>query len=160
LKIPRYAQFIDVVVKKIQPHYMIGHSLGGATALYYQSHYPNDSIKKMAVLGAPCDLSTLLFNYAGILSLNNNAFKLLKEYFHQNFNIDPDEFSGSNFAKKIKVKGLLAHDEKDDVVAFKEGKKIAESWPHAEFVITQGLGHSMHDALLYKKICSFLLEEV
>jgi pimeloyl-ACP methyl ester carboxylesterase len=156
--IPRYAQFIDIVVKKIQPQYMIGHSLGGATALYYQSHYPNNIIEKMAVLGAPCDLNTLLYNYSKILSLNSTAFKLLKKHFHQSFDINTDEFSGSNFAKKIKVKGLLAHDEKDEVVSFKEGKKIAESWPHAEFVVTQGLGHSMHDALLYKKICTFLLE--
>jgi pimeloyl-ACP methyl ester carboxylesterase len=154
--IPRYAEFIDVVVKKFEPNYLVGHSVGGATALYYQSHYPNNSIEKMAVLGAPCDLSTLLNNYAGMLSLNSNAYVLLKKHFVDHFRIKTEEFSGSLFASKIKVKGLLAHDTNDAVVPFREGKKIADAWPDAEFVVTKGLGHSMHDEKLYNRIYDFL----
>ncbi len=154
--IPRYAEFIDVVVKKFEPNYLVGHSVGGATALYYQSHYPNNSIEKMVVLGAPCDLSTLLNNYAGMLSLNSNAYVLLKKHFVDHFRIKPDEFSGNLFASRIKVKGLLAHDTNDAVVPFREGKKIADAWPDAEFVVTKGLGHSMHDEKLYNRIYDFL----
>lgn len=157
--IPRYAEFIDVVVKKFRPNYLVGHSVGGATALYYQSHYPNDSIEKMVVLGAPCDLNTLLTNYAGMLSLNSNVFVLLKKHFFEHFRIKADEFSGSVFASKIKVKGLLAHDVNDNVVSYKEGKKIAKAWPDAEFITTKGLGHSMHDEKLYNRIYGFLFAE-
>lgn len=156
--IPRYAEFLDIVVKKYQPQYMIGHSMGGATALYFQSHYPNDIIKKMVIMGAPCDLNTLLHNYVGMLSLNSNVFQLLKKHFFDHFRIKTDEFSGSVFASKIKVKGLVAHDVKDETVSFKEGKKIAEAWPDAEFVVTKGLCHSMHDDALYNKIYAFLFE--
>ncbi|AWH86875.1 alpha/beta hydrolase [Flavobacterium album] len=157
--VPRYAEFIDVVVKKFSPHYLVGHSLGGATALYYQSHYPNDSIEKLVILGAPSDLNTLLTNYAGLLNLNSNVFLLLRKHFFDHFRIKTDEFSGSVFASKIKVKGLLAHDVNDDIVAYKEGKKIAEAWPAAEFVTTKGLGHSMHDEKLYNRIYDFLFDK-
>ncbi|MEL1243764.1 alpha/beta fold hydrolase [Flavobacterium sp. DGU11] len=157
--IPRYAEFIDVVVKKFRPNYMVGHSVGGATILYYQSHYTNDAIEKMVVLGAPCDLNTLLTNYAGMLNLNSNAFLLLKNHFFERFRIKADEFSGSLFASKIKVKGLLAHDLNDTVVSYSEGKKIAEAWPAAEFITTKGLGHSMHDEKLYNRIYSFLFDK-
>ena len=137
---------------------MVGHSMGGATLLHYQSHYPNNIIQKMVVLGAPCDLNTLLHNYAGMLSLNLNVIQLLKKHFFNHFKIKTSEFSGSIFASQINIKGLLAHDVKDEVVSFKEGKKIAEAWPDAEFIVTRGLGHSMHDDKLYSKIYSFLFE--
>lgn len=154
--IPQYAEFIDVIVKQEKPQYIVGHSLGGATALYYQSHFPNNIIQKLVIMGAPCDFNTILNNYIGLLSLNGNVFKLLKKHFLENLKIRTEEFSGSIFASKIKVKGLVAHDVNDKTVAFKEGKKIAAAWPNAEFVQTKGLGHSMHDDRLYTKIYSFL----
>jgi pimeloyl-ACP methyl ester carboxylesterase len=156
--IPRYAEFVDLIVKKYKPQFMVGHSLGGATALYYQSHYQDENIEKMVILGAPCDLNTILHNYKGMLSLNSTVFQMMEKHFFDHFRIKTAEFSGSVFAARIKVKGLLAHDTKDTTVSFREGKKIAEAWPEAEFVVTTGLGHSMHDDTLYKKIYAFLFE--
>ena len=110
---PRYAEFINVVVQRFKPQYLVGHSVGGATSLYFQSHFANDYIKKMVILGAPCDLDTLLTNYKGMLSLNSNVFQLLEKHFFEHFKIKTKEFSGSLFASKIKIKGLIAHDVKD-----------------------------------------------
>ncbi len=154
--IPRYAQFVDVMVSRFRPQVMIGHSLGGATALYYQSHFPNDSIKKMIILGAPCDLDTLLNNYRSMLGLNSKVFHMLKKHFLKHFRIRTKEFSGSLFASKIKIEGLLAHDKDDDIVSYREGEKIAKAWPGAEFVTTRGLGHSMHGEALYRKIYHYI----
>ncbi len=155
---PRYAEFIDLVVQKVNPQYIVGHSMGGATSLYYLSRYKNP-IEKAVILGAPCDLNTLLHNYAGILSLNLNVIQLLQKHFFEHFKIKTHEFSGSVFASKITIPGLVAHDLKDEVVSYKEGKKIADSWPSAEFITTRGLGHSMHNDKLYDKIYSFLFEK-
>ncbi|HYD91040.1 MAG TPA: alpha/beta hydrolase [Flavobacterium sp.] len=156
---PLYAEFINVVVQRFRPQYLVGHSVGGATSLYFQSHYPNDYIKKMVILGAPCDLETLLTNYKGMLSLNSNVFQLLEKHFFEHYRIKTKEFSGSIFASKIKVKGLIAHDIKDEVVSFKEGEKIANAWTNADFIVTEGMGHSMHSDALYTRIYSFLFEE-
>ncbi len=157
--IPRYAEFIDIIVNKLQPHYMVGHSIGGATSLYYQSQYQSNFIKKMVVLGAPSDLNTLLTHYRGLLSLNNNVSLLLKNHFTEYFKIKPEDFSGSKFATTIQIPGLLVHDTEDEVVDFTEGEKIAASWKNAEFVVTSGLMHSLHDDKLYNKICDFLRAE-
>jgi pimeloyl-ACP methyl ester carboxylesterase len=157
--IPRYAEFIDVIVQREQPHYMVGHSLGGSTVLYYQSHFPNTSLQKLVVMGAPCDFTMVVNNYIGLLSLNNNVFSLLNNYFIDNLNIKTEEFSGRLFAAKIKIKGMVVHDEDDTTVAFKEGKKIADAWPNGQFLKTKGLGHSMHSDDMYTKIYSFLFDE-
>lgn len=155
---PRYGEFINVVVRMHKPQYLIGHSIGGATALYFQSHFQNDLIEKMVILGAPCDLDTLLTNYKGMLSLNSNVFQLLEKHFFDHFRIKTKEFSGSVFASRIKIKGLIAHDVKDQVVSFREGEKIAKAWPDAHFIITEGLGHSMHSDALYEDIYNFLFK--
>jgi pimeloyl-ACP methyl ester carboxylesterase len=44
--IPQYAAFIDILVQKFKPQFLIGHSLGGKTCLYYQSNYPVIAFKK------------------------------------------------------------------------------------------------------------------
>lgn len=157
--IPRYAEFIDLIVQREQPQYMVGHSLGGSTVLYYQSHYPHNSLEKLVVMGAPCDFTMVVNNYIGLLSLNRNVFSLLNRHLLDNLNISTEEFSGRLFAAKIKIKGLVVHDEHDTTVAFKEGVKIANAWTDSQLLKTTGLGHSMHSDAIYSKIYAFLFDE-
>jgi esterase/lipase len=157
--VPRYAEFIDAAVKKFQPGALVGHSIGGAACVYHQYLYPDNPVSKMVLLGAPSDLQTLLDNYVNLLSLNAKVVQLLENYFIENFKIKTCEFSAQIFGAKLNLKGLIAHDIDDEVVAFAEAKKIASSWKNTTFIETKGLGHSMHDDELYRKVSDFLLEE-
>ena len=157
--IPKYAEFIHIAVEKFKPQYLIGHSLGGKTCLYYQSVYQNDAVKKMVILGSPSDFKIILNNYVALLSLNSKIIKSLEAHYLNNFNLQLEHFSGKLFASKINIKGLIAHDVEDTVVLFEEGKKIAAAWRNAIFIETKGLGHSMHDDELYRKVSDFLFEE-
>lgn len=156
--IPQYAEFIHVAVEKFKPQYLIGHSIGGKTCLYYQSVYQNDAIKKMVILGAPSDFKIILNNYITLLSLNSKISKSLEAHYLNNFKLSLEQFSGKIFASKLNIKGLIAHDIDDSVVLFEEGKKIAGAWKNVIFIETKGLGHSMHDDELYKKVSRFLFE--
>lgn len=156
--IPRYAEFIDMLAKKFKPNYLIGHSMGGKACLYYQSFYQNSTIQKMVILAAPSDFKILLRNYTALLSLNIKISKALEAHYFNHFKLKIDEFSGKLFASTIKTKGFIAHDINDTVVLFEEGKKIAYSWENAVFIETKGLGHSMHDEVLYQKLTDFLFE--
>ncbi|WP_369765577.1 alpha/beta fold hydrolase [Flavobacterium sp. WC2429] len=156
--IPQYATFIDIVVQEFKPQYLIGHSLGGKTCLYYQSKYQNDSIEKMVILGAPSDFKIILNNYIKMLSLNSTISKGLETHYLNHFKLKLEHFSGKLFASKIKTKGLIAHDTDDTIVLFEEGKKIASTWKDSIFIETNGLGHSLHGDELYKKVSEFLFE--
>ena len=156
--IPKYAKFIDLAVQKFKPQCLIGHSMGGKACLYYQSEYQSTLIKKIVLLGAPSDFSIILNNYITLLSLNTAISKKLEDHYLKQFRLKIEEFSGKLFASKIGIKGLIAHDIDDRVVLFEEGKKIASTWKNAVFIETKGLGHSMHDDALYKKVTHFLLE--
>lgn len=156
--IPVYADFVDIVVRRYTPQYLVGHSLGGATSLYYQSRHVYNSVKKMVILGAPCDLDTILFNYRTMLGLSNRVRLLMDSHFKTQFKINTEEFSCGLFAKELKTEGLLVHDCDDDIVAYAEALKISEAWPSAKFITTKGLGHSLHDDALYRQIIAFLFE--
>lgn len=157
--VPRYAEFINKAVQKYKPSIIIGHSIGGAACVYHQYLFPDSSIQKMVVLGAPSDLKTLIDNYIQMLSLNSKMLTLLENRYLEHFNFKLEDFSGKKFASKITIKGIIAHDKTDKVVAFDEGLKIASTWKNARFIETTGLGHSMHDEDLYQEIYDFLFEK-
>ena len=156
--IPQYAAYIDILAKKFKPSYLIGHSIGGKTCLYYQSVYKNDKIKKMVILGSPSDFKIILNNYIKMLSLNSTISKGLEAHYLYHFKLKLEQFSGKHFASTIKTQGLVAHDINDEVVSFAEGKKIAGSWKNAVFIETNGLGHSMHSNELYEQVYQFLFQ--
>ena len=156
--IPQYAAFINIAVENFKPQYLIGHSIGGKTCLYYQSVYQSTLIQKIVILGSPSDFNIILNNYIAMLSLNQKIAIRLKNYYLEHHKLNIDHFTGKLFASKINTKGLIAHDIDDTVVAFTEGKKIASAWKNATLIETKGLGHSMHDDDLYQKITHFLFE--
>jgi pimeloyl-ACP methyl ester carboxylesterase len=154
--IPQYAAYINILAQKFKPSYLIGHSLGGKTCLYYQSHYQNEQITKMVILGSPSDFKIILNNYIKMLSLNSIISKGLETHYLHHFKLKLEQFSGKHFASTIKTEGLIAHDLDDTVVAFTEGQKIAKNWKNAVFIETNGLGHSMHSDKLYEQVYQFL----
>lgn len=156
--VTKYAEFIDIVVKKHNPHYIIGHSLGGKASLYYQYKYQSPTIEKMVILGAPSDFNIIFNNFINLLSLNTKVTTSLIKKYSAILNHNLDQFSGKEFASKINVKGLLAHDIEDTIVLFDEAKKISASWKDVQFIETKGLGHKLHDDDLYKKVYQFLFE--
>lgn len=131
--IPQYASFIDVLVQKFHPQYLIGHSLGGKTCLYYQSTYQNNNIEKIVILGSPSDFKIILNNYINLLSLNAKISKELENHYLKVFNLELEHFSGKLFASKIKTKGLIAHDTEDTIVLFEEAKKNSQFLARCRF---------------------------
>jgi len=158
--VPLYAEFINKAVEKYQPEIIIGHSIGGAACVYHQYLFPNTSINKMVILGAPSDLKTLIDNYISMLSLNRKMLPLLETKFINRFNFKLEDFSGQKFASEFTIPGFIAHDTSDKIVAFAEGQKIASNWKNSQFIETSGLGHGMHDDELYDKVIEFLFSEV
>ena len=152
----KYASFINVAVKHYKPSVLIGHSIGGAACIYFQSHFKSEHIEKMVILGAPSDFTELVVNYVNLLSLNKRMNGLLFSYFSAKFKTEITSFSIAAFAKELQIPGMIIHDKFDDVISFGEGQKIADAWNNSTFIQTEGLGHSLHDDQVYLKIKAFV----
>lgn len=156
--VPKYAEFINEVVKKYQATTIIGHSIGGAASAYFLHKYQNPIIKKVVLIGAPSEMKIIINNYIAMLSLNSKVSHFIKNQSEVKFNIKIDDFSAHKFSEKFNQKALIAHDIQDEVVVVHEGRKFADSWKNAIYIETEGLGHSMHNDNLYEKIMHFLFE--
>jgi predicted alpha/beta hydrolase family esterase len=154
----KYTEFINHVAKMYPPNILIGHSIGGKACLHYQTIHKNSSVEKMVVLGAPSDFKAIFENYVSLLGLNSKVNIGLVNYYKDNFNLSNKEIEGLLFSNETTLKGLIAHDIEDTVVAFAEAKKNANAWKQAIFIETKGLGHSMNDEALFEKISSFITE--
>jgi pimeloyl-ACP methyl ester carboxylesterase len=154
----RYAASIDSVAKKYSPNYIIGHSIGGKASLYYQATYNNPTVEKMVLLGAPSDYAIIFKNYVGLLRLSSRMEQLIHQHYWDRFQIKVAEFSAQYYAQSITAKGLLLHDLDDKVVLHDESQKINHYWKASVLETTQGLGHSLQNKIVYKKIVDFLFQ--
>ena len=156
--IPTYGKFIKFISEKFNPQYIIAHSLGGASAVYFQAVFPSASLQKMVLIAAPADQKVLFENYVKLLSLNNSVLFGIDNYFKERFGYSLDEFSGRNFAKQISIPTLIIHDHKDSSVRYEESQKILSNLPNSIMHSTNGLDHSMQDDEINELIYDFLFK--
>lgn len=157
--VPYYTKVARFFTQKYNPTIIIGHSIGGFTAIYYQYLTLNPTVEKLIILGAPSNLNNLVDNYCKLLGLNLKSKRQLIKTFAEQLQIDVNTFSTMEFAKNIQAKVLVVHDRLDSVVTFAEAEKTIISWINATFIETTGLGHSLHDNDLYDKIVDFIIQE-
>ena len=154
----KYTEFIHHVAKMYNPKILIGHSIGGKACLHYQTIHNNLNVEKIVVLGAPSDFKVIFENYVSLLGLNSKVNSQLINFYKENYNLSNQEIEGPLFSDNKNLKGLIAHDIEDKVVAFAEAKKNSNAWKEAIFIETKGLGHSMNDEELFEKISEFIIQ--
>lgn len=154
--VPKYASFIHQAVEKYNPKTIIAHSIGGAATSYFLYKNKNNNIEKVVFLGSPSEMKIIIDNYINMLSLNAKIGRFLTKQSEVKFDIKITDFSAHKFAKNFHQKAFIAHDIEDKVVNVTEGRKLSKTWKQAVYIETNGLGHSMHDEELYKKVVSFL----
>lgn len=153
---PMYAKAIGVVSGDFHPDIVIGHSFGGLSSIFYfgQSNQ-NTPIQKLVLLGTPSKLSTSIVNFHKAKGLNILAQNAMEEVFYDTFNLDYHYFTVANFIKNIKAKGLIIHDENDEVTPFEEAIDNHEAWKFSELFSTKNLGHNLIAGSVFKKVLQF-----
>ena len=154
--VPLYVDGIREVVARYQPKYVIAHSIGGMAAIYHQYKYPQNPVQKLVTIGAPSEFSELVKAYKGILKYNSKVDKALDDFIYKNFGFHIKDFSAAAFAREITIKGLIIHDELDTIAPVSASESVHANWKNSRFIKTKGLGHSMHQSQVSKRIIHFL----
>lgn len=154
-----HAKCITDFQNKHQIPFIMGHSIGGTSLMYYITHTEQTFVKKIVILGAPSEFKGLITNYAKNLKLNINIYNQLIDFLNDKYKYPVLNFSIAEFCKTLNINGKIFHDEADDVISINEGLLINNHWKSSEFEKTLGLGHSMHDEELNLKIIDFFENE-
>ncbi len=156
LSVPLYVDCIQDILGKHQPKIVIGHSLGGMTAIYNQYLYPDTSVEKIVTLGPPSELSFFLKSFQNTLDLSQGFMEKMDDYLFKRFGFYAGGFSISEFAKKITIPGLLILEKNDKLAPYKHSKKIADNWNTCELFSVENVGHSLQSEEINKKISAYL----
>lgn len=151
-----YAEALEKVAQRFQPNYVVGHSFGGLAAGNYFANYDAVSIKRLILMATPSKLSRVLHDYYKLINLKKRGQRAIDKYFKKEFGFEVDYFSIEDFAKKIKLPGLVIHDRLDETTPFQEGEAIHQNWEGSDFFVVEGIGHSLQNRMVYKR----LLEEI
>ncbi len=156
LSVPIYNEVLNSIQRGFSPQILIGHSMGGMTAIYNQHQKRNPDIRKMVLLGAPSDLKRIMDGFQKILRLSDRFMKATENYFKDCYGFYFSEFNSKVFGRDIKVPTLIVHDKYDKIVPYNEAYDIHKAIEKSQLMITEGAGHSLHKERIYLNILYFL----
>lgn len=151
-----YSEFINVVAYKFRPEIIIGHSVGGMSAVFFQNKYQLESVKKLILLGAPSEYADVLRRYTEMLGYNQRITKQLNLTIVERFGERPENFSTAKYLEGINSKGLIIHDEQDAIIPYSDALLLKNSFKNSTLITTKGLGHSLNDESVSNHIYEFI----
>jgi pimeloyl-ACP methyl ester carboxylesterase len=151
-----YSEYINIVVQKFEPQIIIGHSVGGMASVFFQHKYQFKGLQKIVLLGAPSHFVGVFKRYTEMLGYNDKIVKGLDALVVKLFNKPPSHFSAAKFSEEIKIKGLIIHDKKDEIIPFEDALLFKEHYKNAELYATTGYGHTLKSPEITKKVLEFI----
>jgi pimeloyl-ACP methyl ester carboxylesterase len=119
---------------------IVGHSLGGiAAALAMQRGV---KAQKLVTIGSPATMEFILNSFAGQINASPRSLRRLRDHLQRLAESDLDDFSLNRIAPQLKTPGLIIHDQGDRNVHYSQAQTLAQSWPEARLITTDGLGHN------------------
>lgn len=118
---------------------VIAHSAGAAaTTVAMRLSLP---VGRLVFLAPPSDLGTFSHQFAGTLGMPERVRERMQDRIETHFGVRWAELTAATIAPTMDRPLLVFHDRDDREVPWESGRGIAELWPGARLVTTQGLGH-------------------
>jgi pimeloyl-ACP methyl ester carboxylesterase len=142
LTAPVFMGAIERALTELAPvHAVIGHSLGGAMALYTIAKR-GGGVSRAALLSAPSALRRQLWMFADAVGLSKRGAQAFIASVEAHVGRPADEFDVRHIASEIDLPLLLVHDQNDRQVPVLEAARSAHMLDTAELIVTRGLGHN------------------
>ena len=118
---------------------VIGHSVGGAAALFALTQ--GLAIPRLVTLAAPAEVSAWLDRFIAALRLPEAVGQALRQRLLHRLGVTLDELDLPRRVATLPTRALLVHDSDDSDVPPAAATALARNWPSAEVWLTRGLGH-------------------
>jgi pimeloyl-ACP methyl ester carboxylesterase len=140
LSLPELATCIRQVADELGGVYgVIAHSLGGAATTFALAK--GLEIERAVFVSPPDDPREFLAIFSTALGISDEVRALTKRRIEERLGSAMEDMRATALAPSMKTPLLVIHDRDDKEVPARVGQSIAEAWPAAELILTQGLGH-------------------
>ena len=138
--LPEFANCIRQVVDELGGVYgIVAHSLGGAATTFALAY--GLEAQRLVYGAPPADPREFLKIFGAGLGITDEVRALVKARVERRLGIPMEEMESFGIAPSMRLPLLVVHDEHDKEVPIAVGKNVAKSWPGAELIVTEGLGH-------------------
>lgn len=140
LSLPELATCIRQVADELGGVYgVIAHSLGGAATTFALAK--GLEIERAVFVSPPADPREFLAIFSAALGISDEVRALTKQRVEQRLGSAMEDMRATALAPSMKTPLLVIHDRDDKEVPARVGQSIADAWPDAELMLTEGLGH-------------------
>jgi pimeloyl-ACP methyl ester carboxylesterase len=98
-------------------------------------------VERAVFISPPADPREFLEIFSEALAITGQVRALLKERVERRVGVSMENMRASVIAPSMQIPLLVIHDRNDKEVPVRAGQSIAEAWPRADLIITEGLGH-------------------
>jgi len=140
LSLPELALCIRQIADELGEVYgVIAHSLGGAATTLALSE--GLRIERAVFISPPADPRRFLEAFGAVLGVTDDVLSRVKQRVERRLAMPMEDMQADVIARSLRTPVLIIHDRDDKEVPVQVGRSIAEAWPGAELLITEGLGH-------------------
>jgi pimeloyl-ACP methyl ester carboxylesterase len=140
MSLPELASCIREVSDELGGLYgVIAHSMGGAATTLALSN--GLQLERAVFVSPPSDPRVFLQIFSDALGIADEVRTRLKERVERRIGTSMESIRGNRIAPSMRVPLLVVHDRNDKEVPAESGQSIADAWPGAELILTEGLGH-------------------
>jgi pimeloyl-ACP methyl ester carboxylesterase len=137
-----FARAIASVLRTVGgAHGIITHSMGGAATAIALSRY-TQAPERLVFVAPPIHPDTWIRRFREMLELDDDIVERLAMEIERRARIPLGELRGDEIARQMSTPLLVIHDQGDREVPYASGERLAEAWPGARLITTEGLGHN------------------
>lgn len=118
---------------------VIAHSLGGAATTFALAN--GLRIERAVFVSPPADPRVFLKIVTAALGVSDEVRERVKLRVERRLGIAMEEMVATRLAPALEPPLLVIHDRNDKEVPWQVGQSVADAWPDAELILTEGLGH-------------------
>lgn len=156
----RIVDAVEVITNEVGPlKGIVTHSFGAMViALALREQLATD---KVVCINPATQFSLLKETFYRMLRIAPGTQRVFEQLLEKNYGADIDNTISANVnAAELSIPALIIHDKDDSEVPWQQGELLANAWPGARFMLTQGLGHtrSLRDSEVIKKAVNFIAD--
>ena len=122
-----------------EPHAIIAHSLGcAATTLALKEGL---TANRLVFFAPPLDPVEYTARFGEIIGIDGEVLNRMRLRIEERFLRKWSDYSLGETAREMTAPLLIVHDREDRETYWSEGNALAQAWPNARLITTEGLGH-------------------
>lgn len=119
---------------------VVGHSFGGVVGAYAMEQ--GLQTNGFATVAAPASTDFILGQFQTIIGASDDTKRFIGQRIQEIAKRSTEHISLRHLMGQLDPLGLVIHDRADRRIPFSEAQDLAQAWPSAQLIATDGLGHS------------------